>query len=130
MSASTSRGFNVARQLRAGHVTVSGVGGPPAPASPGDGQGPVWGADMKGIGQSGAFGGYKQSGLGREWGQPDLEDFTVVKKIIWSRHPDSAASAPIGTTSVDMGAATAEPEGTVRRPLRAGHVGVIIEQGL
>src|SRR3546814_17113158 len=51
MSASTSRGFNVARQIRAGHVTVSGVGGPPAPASPGDGQGPGWGADMKGIGQ-------------------------------------------------------------------------------
>src|SRR3546814_2692437 len=76
MWASTSRGFNVARQIRAGHVTVSGVGGPPAPASPGDGQGPGWGADMKGIGQSGAFGGYKQSGLGREWGHHRSEEHT------------------------------------------------------
>jgi acyl-CoA reductase-like NAD-dependent aldehyde dehydrogenase len=39
---------------------------------------------MKGIGQEGAFGGYKQSGLGREWGHVGLEDFTEVKSLAWS----------------------------------------------
>lgn len=33
---------------------------------------------------SGAFGGYKQSGLGREWGRRGLEDFTEIKNLIWS----------------------------------------------
>jgi acyl-CoA reductase-like NAD-dependent aldehyde dehydrogenase len=84
VSASTARAFNVARQVRAGHLTVQGLGGPPAPGSPGGGQGPGWGEDMKGIGQAGAFGGYKQSGLGREWGHHGLEDFTEVKNIVWS----------------------------------------------
>ena len=37
-----------------------------------------------GIGQTGAFGGYKQSGLGREWGRHGLEDFTEVKHLTWS----------------------------------------------
>jgi aldehyde dehydrogenase (NAD+) len=84
VSASTARAFNVARQVRAGHVTVTGLGSPPAPASPGNGQGPGWGEDVKGIGQTGAFGGYKQSGLGREWGHHGIEDFTEVKNIVWS----------------------------------------------
>ncbi len=83
VSASTARAFNVARQVRAGHMTVTGLGSPPAPSSPGNGQGPGWGEDMKGIGQAGAFGGYKQSGLGREWGHHGIEDFTEVKNIIW-----------------------------------------------
>ena len=62
---------------------VTGLGAPPAPPSPGNGQGPGWGEDMLGIGQAGAFGGYKQSGLGREWGHHGIEDFTEVKNIVW-----------------------------------------------
>ncbi len=84
VSNSTARAFNVARQVRAGHLTVQGLGNPLAPVSSGGGQGPGWGEDMKGIGQYGAFGGYKQSGLGREWGHHGIEDFTEVKNIIWS----------------------------------------------
>ncbi len=85
VSASTARAFNVARQIRAGNVTVQGVGTGPLPTTgPGDGQGPGWGATFGGIGQSGAFGGYKQSGLGREWGHHGLEEFTEVKQLTWS----------------------------------------------
>ena len=51
---------------------------------PGRRSGPRWGSDFKGIGQSGAFGGYKQSGLGREWGRHGLEDFTEIKNLAWS----------------------------------------------
>jgi acyl-CoA reductase-like NAD-dependent aldehyde dehydrogenase len=83
-AASSARAFNVARQVRAGHMTATGVGSAPAAsAGPGDGQGPGWGSTMKGIGQEGAFGGYKQSGLGREWGHVGLEDFTEVKSLTW-----------------------------------------------
>ena len=85
VSASQSRGFNVGRQIRAGMVTVQGVDGAALPdVGPGGGQGPGWGAHPKGIGQTGAFGGYKQSGLGREWGHHGLEDFTEVKFLMWS----------------------------------------------
>jgi aldehyde dehydrogenase (NAD+) len=84
VAASSARAFNVARQVRAGHVTAQGLDAPPAPPSAGGGQGPGWGEDMKGIGQAGAFGGYKQSGLGREWGHHGLEDFTEVKTLAWS----------------------------------------------
>jgi acyl-CoA reductase-like NAD-dependent aldehyde dehydrogenase len=85
LAASTSRAFNVARQIRAGNVTATGVGSAPsASTGPGAGQGPGWGSTMKGIGQEGAFGGYKQSGLGREWGHVGLEDFTEVKSLTWS----------------------------------------------
>jgi acyl-CoA reductase-like NAD-dependent aldehyde dehydrogenase len=84
ISASSARAFNLARQIKAGHVTAQGLDAPPATASPGGGQGPGWGEDMKGIGQAGAFGGYKQSGLGREWGHHGIEDFTEIKNIVWS----------------------------------------------
>jgi acyl-CoA reductase-like NAD-dependent aldehyde dehydrogenase len=85
VAASTARGFNVARQIRAGMVTVQTVGSEPlASAGPGNGQGPGWGSEFKGIGQSGAFGGYKRSGLGREWGRHGLEDYTEVKMLGWS----------------------------------------------
>jgi acyl-CoA reductase-like NAD-dependent aldehyde dehydrogenase len=85
ISTSDSRAFNVARQIRAGNVTVQKVGTEPlTDTGPGDGQGPGWGNFFKGIGQSGAFGGYKQSGLGREWGRHGLEDFTEIKNLSWS----------------------------------------------
>ncbi len=84
VSTSTSRAFNVARRIRAGHVIAQRVDATPLHAlGPGGGQGPGWGASPKGIGQAGAFGGYKQSGLGREWGRHGLEDFTEVKQITW-----------------------------------------------
>src|SRR5580698_6136468 len=85
VSTSDSRAFNVARQIRAGLVTVQKVGTEPlADVGPGGGQGPGWGFEFTGIGQSGAFGGYKQSGLGREWGRHGLEDFTEIKNLAWS----------------------------------------------
>ncbi len=56
---SAERAESVARKLRAGQVSVNrGNGGPPAP-----------------------FGGYKQSGLGREHGPYGLEEFLEVKAL-------------------------------------------------
>jgi acyl-CoA reductase-like NAD-dependent aldehyde dehydrogenase len=81
---STARAFNVARRIRAGNVTAQGLASAEVPESPGNGQGPGWATDVRGLGQSGAFGGYKQSGLGREWGRHGLEDFTEVKHLTWS----------------------------------------------
>src|ERR1700733_9062076 len=53
VSTSDSRGFNVARRIRAGLVTVQKVGSEPlADLGPGGGQGPGWGSEFKGIGQS------------------------------------------------------------------------------
>jgi acyl-CoA reductase-like NAD-dependent aldehyde dehydrogenase len=84
-AANTARAFNVARQIRAGSVHVQSVGGTPAvDLGPGGGQGPGWGEGMAGIGQRGAFGGFKQSGIGREWGQAGFEAFTEVKFLAWS----------------------------------------------
>lgn len=81
----TGRAFNVARQIRAGLMSAQGLANDAA-VSDGDGmgQGPGWGSSPTGVGQSGAFGGYKQSGLGREWGRHGLEDFTEVKSISWA----------------------------------------------
>jgi acyl-CoA reductase-like NAD-dependent aldehyde dehydrogenase len=81
---SQARAFNVARRMRTGAVMVRGLDAQPVDPGPGGGQGPGWGSEMKGIGQSGAFGGYKQSGLGREWGRHGLEEYTEVKQILWS----------------------------------------------
>jgi aldehyde dehydrogenase (NAD+) len=85
VAGSTARAFNVARQIRAGSMSAQGVGGTPLlDLGPGGGQGPGWGQGMAGIGQRGAFGGYKQSGVGREWGHHGFEAFTEIKQISWS----------------------------------------------
>ncbi|EME67314.1 aldehyde dehydrogenase [Rhodococcus ruber BKS 20-38] len=59
-SADTERAMRVARGMRAGAIGVNGG---------------MW------MHQSTPFGGYKQSGLGREWGVEGLEDFLEVKTI-------------------------------------------------
>ena len=85
VAANTARAFNVARQIRAGLMSAQGVGRAALPGlGQGSGQGPGWGESMSGIGQSGAFGGFKQSGIGREWGHHGVEEFTEIKSISWS----------------------------------------------
>ncbi len=83
VSGNTAHAFNVARRVRAGLMSAQGVGGELTNTGAGNGQGPGWGATPAGIGQEGAFGGYKQSGLGREWGRVGLEEFTEVKSLSW-----------------------------------------------
>ena len=85
VSANTGRAFNVARRIRTGTITAEGVGslGAVEPGR-GEGQGPGWGQHPPGLGQENAFGGFKQSGIGREWGRHGLEDFTELKTISWS----------------------------------------------
>jgi acyl-CoA reductase-like NAD-dependent aldehyde dehydrogenase len=57
------RAYGIARQLRTGQVLVNGGGGSMSPHGP--------------------FGGYKQSGLGREWGAFGLEEFLESKTVHW-----------------------------------------------
>ena len=85
VAANTSRAFNVARRIRTGRIEAEGVGslGTVDPGL-GCGQGPGWGEPIAGLGQGGAFGGFKQSGIGREWGRHGMEDFTEVKSISWT----------------------------------------------
>ena len=86
VAASGPRAFNVARQIRAGADDGSGRRRPkPSPTSVRAAARARAGATSPaGIGQTGAFGGYKQSGLGREWGRHGLEDFTEIKNLVWS----------------------------------------------
>ncbi|HVW42418.1 MAG TPA: aldehyde dehydrogenase family protein [Amycolatopsis sp.] len=56
--------YELAKQIRAGSVSVNGGGG--------------------GVTPHAAFGGYKQSGLGREWGAFGLDEFLQTKSITWS----------------------------------------------
>jgi acyl-CoA reductase-like NAD-dependent aldehyde dehydrogenase len=79
----TARGFNVARRIRAGNVAVSTLGPPVPNFEPDRGAGPGWAALPGGVGITGVFGGFKQSGVGREWGHHGMEEFTQLKSITW-----------------------------------------------
>jgi acyl-CoA reductase-like NAD-dependent aldehyde dehydrogenase len=57
------RAYEIAKRVRVGYVTVNGGGG--------------------GLSPHTAFGGYKQSGLGREWGEHGLSEFLQTKTIAW-----------------------------------------------
>ena len=57
------RAYAIAKRLRTGYVTVNGGGG--------------------GLTPHGPFGGYKQSGLGRERGDAGLDEFLQTKTIAW-----------------------------------------------
>jgi aldehyde dehydrogenase (NAD+) len=84
VSASTARAMNVARQIRAGFMIAQGVGAAPvSDVGPGFGQGPGWGTSPAGAGQRGAFGGFKQSGIGRERGEHGFAAFTEIKSVVW-----------------------------------------------
>jgi aldehyde dehydrogenase (NAD+) len=58
-----ARGYALAARLRTGMVHLNGVGGGPNPHSP--------------------FGGYKHSGIGREWGEAGFEEYFVTKSVNW-----------------------------------------------
>ena len=58
-SADIDRARKVARRLRAGMVHINGAG----------------------VDRAAAFGGYKQSGNGREWGRFGIEDFLEIKSM-------------------------------------------------
>jgi aldehyde dehydrogenase (NAD+) len=58
------RALNVARRIRTGQVTINGGGG-------------------GGLSPYSPFGGYKQSGLGREWGVFGMEEYLQTKSILW-----------------------------------------------
>ncbi|EFL00017.1 MULTISPECIES: aldehyde dehydrogenase family protein [Streptomyces] len=62
-SASPARAFEVARRLRTGSVSLNG--GSPT------------------LHLSAPFGGYKHSGIGREWDRYGLEEFLQVKAVTW-----------------------------------------------
>jgi aldehyde dehydrogenase (NAD+) len=59
-----TRAFDLARRVQAGTVTINGGGGGPSPSAP--------------------FGGYKQSGIGREFGDYGMLEFTQLKTVSWS----------------------------------------------
>jgi len=63
-SADPARAYGIAQRIRAGLITVNGGGG--------------------GVTPTVAFGGYKQSGLGREWGAFGLDEYLQTKSIAWS----------------------------------------------
>jgi aldehyde dehydrogenase (NAD+) len=59
-----TRAFALARQVQAGTVTINGGGGGASPWAP--------------------FGGYKHSGIGREFGDYGMLEFTQLKTVSWS----------------------------------------------
>jgi acyl-CoA reductase-like NAD-dependent aldehyde dehydrogenase len=62
-SADTVRALGIAKRIRTGMVSINGGGGGVTPHVP--------------------FGGYKHSGLGREWGAAGLEEYLQTKSITW-----------------------------------------------
>ena len=60
------RAYNIARRMRTGNVMINTTAG-------GGGLNP-WAP----------FGGYKHSGLGREWGAAGMEEYLENKSITWS----------------------------------------------
>jgi aldehyde dehydrogenase (NAD+) len=62
-SADPVRAYAIARRLRTGAVHVNGGGG--------------------GLNPNAPFGGYKHSGLGREWGSYGMDEFLEHKAITW-----------------------------------------------
>jgi len=62
-SADPQRAFGIARRLRTGNVSVNGGSGAPNPDA--------------------AFGGYKASGLGREWGAHGIQEYLEQKSVTW-----------------------------------------------
>ncbi len=58
------RALEVARRIRTGQVMINGGGG-------------------GGLSPYSPFGGYKQSGLGREWGAAGMEEYLQTKSILW-----------------------------------------------
>ena len=63
-SADTATAHEIATRIRTGGVTINGGGG--------------------GVNPRAAFGGYKQSGLGREWGEFGLDEYLQTKSISWA----------------------------------------------
>jgi aldehyde dehydrogenase (NAD+) len=59
-----TRAYTIAQRLQSGTVTINGGGGGPSP----------WGP----------FGGYKDSGIGREYGDYGLLEYTRLKTVTWS----------------------------------------------
>lgn len=62
-SGDPQRAFAVARRLRTGQVTVNGGGGGTNPHAP--------------------YGGYKHSGIGREFGEAGLSEYLETKAVLW-----------------------------------------------
>jgi acyl-CoA reductase-like NAD-dependent aldehyde dehydrogenase len=63
-SADTASAYEIATRVRTGSVSINGGGG--------------------GVNPRAAFGGYKQSGLGREWGEFGLDEYLQTKSISWA----------------------------------------------
>jgi aldehyde dehydrogenase (NAD+) len=64
-SADPVRAYRVGRRMRTGSVVVNGGGG-------------------GGLSPYAPFGGYKHSGLGREWGAAGMEEYLQQKSITWA----------------------------------------------
>ena len=63
-SADTAAAYGIASRLRTGGVTING--------------------GSAGVNPRAAFGGYKQSGLGREWGEFGLDEYLQTKTVSWA----------------------------------------------
>ncbi|MET7473815.1 aldehyde dehydrogenase family protein [Streptomyces sp. NPDC005648] len=63
-SADTVAAYDMASRIRAGGVTING--------------------GSAGVNPRAAFGGYKQSGLGREWGEFGLDEYLQTKTVSWA----------------------------------------------